>query len=281
MNRDFRSFFPLQCSKMKTTPKFWIAVVLTFLITGGMALDYLRSAAYLNASIQVCEVAIMFFSYRVTFMFYIFCLAFILSDAPFFDGNTIYYISRMSGSRWMRCVSKYILFVAATYALYIFIIGCILTVGRMSLAPSWSVSAQAIAANQLQIGLGQGIYFERSIIDLFSPYAAFIIQYFLVVLYGYFIGIIIAILNIRMKHNVGFIAGVALHALMLVLSLDNLPMLRYFSLYNYACLSAQSSIGSVWISAAILVLLDLALTRYGIRVTKSADISTTTLEWIS
>lgn len=281
MMHDFKQFFLLQCSKLKVAPKCWIAVVLVGLIVGGMAVDYMRCADYLQAPVQASEVTVMFFSYRVTFMFYIFGLALLLSDAPFFDENAIYSISRMSGSRWMKCVSKYILMMSLSYTVFISLVGLLFTLGYVTWSPEWSVPAQTIASSQVPIGLGQGIYFDKGMLQAFSPYGALVMQYALAILYGYFMGMLIAVCNLGFKKNVGFIVAVSLHAIMLVISLDNLPVFKYLSLYRYACLAMQGSVASFGQSFAVLFSLDLLITLCGFKVMKHADISTTTIAWLS
>ena len=281
MMRDFQCFFPLQCSKIKTSPRLWIAIVLTFLIAGGMALDYNRVAEYMNEGIQICETAIMFFSYRVTFMFYIFGLCLILSDAPFWDENTIYYISRMSGKRWMLCVFKYIFVVSLLYTVFISSVGVLFTIGRVAFSTEWSASAQAVAYDEVFIGQGQGVYFSDMVLKMYSPYGAFFRQMILIVLYGYFMGSIVTIYNITFRSNAGFVAAVSLHALMLVISLDNLPVFKHFSLYNYASITTQRDGTSFLLSVIILIVIDIAISFYGLRAIRKADISTTTMEWIS
>lgn len=278
---DYRRFLYLQMSRWRASPKNWIALILIGLIVGGMALDYRRAAEYVDANVQFLEIGIMLLSYRVSFMFYIFGLALMLSDAPFFDDNTIYYISRMGATKWQLCSSAYILTLAAFYAIFIAFLGVLFMAGKVVLTNGWSPVATALAIEHLPIALGQGIYFPQDILARYSPISAFIIQYVLAVLYGYLMGMIIAICNLRLKRSVGFIAAAALHALMLVISLDNLPFFRHFSLYNYACLSNQKDAASTLISALILLTLDLALTFYGIRCIQKTDITTASISWIS
>lgn len=281
MKHDFRCFFPLQCSKAKSSPKLWVTIILTALIIGGMALDYCRVAEYLNESIQMFEVPIMFFSYRVTFMFFVFGLCLILSDAPFWDENTIYYLSRMSGSRWMLCVSKYTFLMSTLYTMFIIIAGMLFSAGRLTFSLNWSAPAKAIASYEIQIGQGQGIFFDEAIISVFSPCVALIKQSLLIVLYGYLLGMIVTAFNIRFKSSAGFVVAVSVHALMLVISLDNLPILGHLSLYNYASLTSQQSMMPFVQAVLILLFADLGITWLGFRSIRHADISTTTMEWIS
>lgn len=280
-NSDFRCFFPLQCSKMKTSPKLWIAVIITSLISSGLSIDLHRSAEHLNSTIQICEPAIVFFSYRVTFMFYIFGLCLILSDAPFWDDNTIYYISRMSGRRWMNCIAKHVMLLSVLYAAFISVTGLLFAIVNISFQPAWSTTAHAIAYGNLRVGQGQGIYIPEVLIESTTPYIAFLLQFILIVLYGYFMGVLIADINIRMKSNNGFVLAVSLHALMLVISLDNLPLYRYFSLINFTSLAFQDSPSTYVLSLLVLIVIDLYISWHCARGIAKADIAPATHEWIS
>jgi len=270
----------LQISKWLKSPKAWISFVLLFLVVGGMANDYVKCARHLGTSIQVFEIFVMVCSYRVSFMFYIFGLALLLSDAPFFDDNASYYISRLKSRKWQLGVSTYILFACFLYAATILIVSFAFSFGILSIKNEWSQVAEAVSNNAVPIATGQGIYIAPNVMHAYSPTIAMLCQFLLLLLYGYLIGMLIYTVNLTTKRGMGFIVAVAFHALMFVISLDNLPTIRYFSLYNHASLSAQTGTISFGIAVAVLSFLSIGITVVGKHMIAKADIAPATLNWI-
>ncbi len=270
----------LQLSKWYRSPKAWLSFVLLIVIVGGMANDYARCAHSVGSQIQISEVFVAVCSYRVSFMFYVFGLSLLLSDAPFFDDNAVYYISRLGRKHWHFGIVAYIFLASFLYAVVILAIGLPFTLAKLSLHNEWSQVTHLISKNSLSIDVGQGIYISPAIIKAYTPYEAMLMQLLLLILYGCFMSMMIYVVNLATKKGAGIIVALAVHVFMLVLSLDNLPIARRFSLYNYANLASIADSSSFVVASLILFSLNLLMATMSFYLIKNTDIAPATFQWI-
>lgn len=204
--------------KWLTTPRLYILIFLLFIILYEPCAEiYEYSSAIQLKTPPWVFLFIMDTQYRRIFI--MFGAVMLFCDAPFLDKVQPYIIVRSKKSNWVLGQFMYIMFAAALYLIFIYIITILLTIPVINFDNDWG---------KIFISLGyaprlRSISISSYIIGAYTPFWALLQTLTLNWLLFVFLGMLMFNINLVFPHAVGSIVAVAL----ILLGVERLPKLSW------------------------------------------------------
>ncbi|BAE83937.1 hypothetical protein DesLBE_5324 [Desulfitobacterium sp. LBE] len=131
-------------------------------------------------------------------------------DAPFIDAHQPYVIIRSGKKNWLWGQILYIMIAAALYFLFIVLCSILMLLPNLTYANEWgkvfSTLALTDAGNQFKVALPISYQLQHA----YTPMSAMVWSFLMSWLVGVFLGLLMFVLNMRFKREIGAVVATAL-----------------------------------------------------------------------
>lgn len=235
-----------QLQQTFTSPRIYIALFLGCAIHIISAMPLLEFAEYIQKPLCIWEGFIYFNcdTYIVSTAFL--GIIVLVSDIPFSTQNETYTLLRVSRIKWVAGKILYLLAVCLFYYIVILLVGIAFIAPNAYVANFWSEPLLFLVKNSNQeILLDFNVYFPYQHILQLSPLQAVGASFFLCVVYGFIMSLLIFWLNTMFSRIISYVSAMMVHVISYLLatlpisnhtirfSLLGNSLLMYHNINNY------------------------------------------------
>lgn len=237
---------------------FWTPFILAIAAVYEFTHSLANMASHYSIPVNGFAVSFLFSSFNQTFI--VFLGVFILfSDLPFKDNQQMFMISRSGKRAWIFSQVFYIIIVSLMYFAFIVVCFCAFSFPNIGFdVQNWGKIIRTISATNAASVFELTFSVPKGILSDFSPLEAFLCSFGMAYVVAVALGLLILLLNMTVKHNVGIAVSGALVFLYMVVHLSDSWIMSYFSPIDWCSILRIDKNGiSIYpdLSFAIIVLL--------------------------
>lgn len=183
---------------------------------------------YTDNTISVFELLPYTFMQGIPFLVVIIGIIVIMSDLPCVSDRTRYEIVRINKRAYLFAQFAYCIEITITYFLYIWMVVICVALPKIKFSNEWSYFIKIATKGTGFLDSKVDLEFSQSLMKTYSPMEAFFSAMLLSVLFGIFIGNMMIVLNLRLRHY-----NIAMIVCMIFLAFDILYDRIKISVFKY------------------------------------------------
>lgn len=211
-----------------SNPKFYIAILLGSLGCIFDAVKLVKYSEYLMQPLSIFDAFIYSSSDKFSMTMCFLGVIFLLSDIPFCGEFEVYTLLRISKRKWIFGKLGYVVLSCILYYSIIILIGMIIIAPNAFAANVWSDPLYTMAiTNEKNADNLFNLYFSYpNLLFSLKPVSSLLVSISFTILYSCCMGIVLLILNMKIKKSLGLAIVVLIHAVNYVI------LLRFFQYFG-------------------------------------------------
>lgn len=229
--------------KHLSSVNFWVPFILAIAAVYVFAHPLADMSSYYSIPVNGFAISFLFTSTNQTFIIFL-GLFILFSDLPFKDNQQMFMISRSGKRAWIFSQVFYVLIVSLMYFAFIFICFCIFALPHIGFdVKSWGKIIRTISATNASEVFKMMFNVPKNVLSDFSPLEAFFCSFGLAYAIAVILGLVVLLLNLTVKHNVGNIVSGALIFMYMFVYMSEKRIMYYFSPLNWCSISVMDKKG--------------------------------------
>ncbi len=232
----------------RDAPRMFILLGMIACFTIIYAIPFAENAKAQNETLQITETFIAMTNWRFSMLLFSTTIVLLFGDLPLieaFTGNALIKGSRRS---WIAGQIMYVVATSFLLALFVFVLSVVVCVPNIHLSDKWSKPVKMLASNG-RIAISperMKLSFQKSIIEDYTPWSAFLYSFSLFFLMGCFFGLASLALRLRLKGAsfvlLMFVNAASWAAGMFLPQMNSYAVISWLSIHYHASLFEHQNV---------------------------------------